>query len=130
MQSDEGKKAGWTAATGVRHSQNRRLIQSRFRNPELDVSIHYDNRSTHYASPAFVATAEAEAARAAAEDQDGEAEEFFAQPEETREEQENLKMLAHDDRWLMHLAEEWRQPSPWLIWALREGERSCLEELD
>ena len=82
-------------------------------------------------NPAFAAPAETEAARAAAEDEDEEDfEEFFAQPEETREEQENLKMLAHDDRWLMHLAEGLRQPSPWPLWAIQEGERSCLEELD
>ena len=81
-------------------------------------------------NPAFAAPAETEAARAAAEDEDGEGEEFFAQPEETREEQENLKMLAHDDRWLMHLAEGLEKPSPWLLWAIREGDRSCLEELD
>ena len=81
-----------------------------------------------YAPPAPTEPVETEAARK----QRLEAREFFLQPDATREEQESLLMLANDDRSLTQFAQALRQPSPWLLAAIREEEcePSFLQTLD
>ena len=56
--------------------------------------------------------------------------EFFSLPECYREDIETSMMVAEDLPYLMFLANGLRNPSGWLLWALRADTRSMLEELD
>ena len=56
--------------------------------------------------------------------------EFFSLPECYREDIEANMMVAEDEPYLTFLANGLRNPSGWLLWALRADTRSMLEELD
>ena len=93
---------------------------------ELGLLHHQYGGYEPYAPTDPAEPAETDAAR----NQKEEEEEIFLHPDEAKEEQERNFMLTNDDRYLTHIAQGLRQPSPWLLWAIREGDRSCLEELD
>ena len=94
----------------------------------LRLLLHQEGYSDPYAPAGPTEPVETEAARK----QRDEGQTFFLQPEGTREEQERNFMLANDGRYLIHLAQGLRQPSPWCLTAMRGGRcgPSFLDTLD